>query len=162
MITSTSASTKIWSTIAVAVAVFEVITSHVALSKAEHEAAGINRQKFKPIPTPHRTACVQGLLRIQKAIQKSVNRSMVAQAFQNCGIYPFNLNTICNNCFVKVEHETRVKIQAALPSLAKTLLKQGELFGKDLLQFVVRDDEEYMISLFSNDALLFRVDAVLS
>jgi hypothetical protein len=86
----------------------------------------------KSLSSAHKRSILYGLLRIQKAIAASHTRDGVAQGFVNCGIWPFNLDTICNNCHNPPSLEVRVIIWQHLYKLARIMEAQGELLGNDL------------------------------
>jgi hypothetical protein len=74
------------------------------------------------------------LLRVQYAIQKSVNQKTVRESFRRVGIFQntVDFDVIMNNVKSNCAEATRKKIYAELPSLLEKFSIQGELYENDL------------------------------
>ena len=62
----------------------------------------------------------------------SIKNTTIQELFEATGIYPFNQDTIYNNVICLVPLEMKTKITVGLPSLAKVMQEQEELFGADI------------------------------
>jgi hypothetical protein len=117
-----------------------VIAQHYATTKnpgrAEEEEEEepsckvITKKPKTSMTSSHRHCVLYGLLRIQKAISKSISRSTVQDSFRLAGIYPFSLKQIMSNCKTDMNYADLNEIEGAIPALAKLIVKQGGAVGQ--------------------------------
>lgn len=83
----------------------------------------------------HKKMAVEGLIKIQLALQNSMNRDMICKSFARCGIYPYSTAQILNQCKTKIDISEEEKIFRSLDRLVEQMKDQGELFEKDFEAF---------------------------
>jgi aromatic ring-opening dioxygenase LigB subunit len=72
-----------------------------------------------------------GLLRVQLALQCSMKPHMIKESFQACGIYPYSLDKIINNCKVTISKTQYSIINRCMPELIQIMELKGEISEAD-------------------------------
>ena len=100
--------------------------------RTTEEARAVGNDTTETLSSIHRTHILHGLFRIQKSMKGVVGREIVQHAFRDCGIYPFDLDTICNLCDKPPTLAEQKVVESNLERLSGIYEEQGELFGEDL------------------------------
>jgi hypothetical protein len=111
----------------------------------------ISKTPKTSMTSSHRHCVLYGLLRIQKAIAKAISRTTVQDSFRLAGIYPFSLKQIMSNCKTDMNYADLNEIEGAIPGLAKIIVKQGELWGKDIRKWI---PQMHLPGLYDKDGLV--------
>jgi len=101
-----------------------------------HNSSFANTQKM---PAAHKKMGMNGLKRVQLALNTSLNSIAVRNSFDKAGIYPFNLRKICLQCKTpfteaEIEHFTQ-----CLPELETILQNNGEITDQQLKDLGLAD-----------------------
>ena len=87
------------------------------------------------LPYAHKKMAVEGLLKVQLALQNSMKRDMVCKSFAMCGIYPLSASQILNQCKTKIDTAEEERIMKSLDCLVERMKVQGELYEQDFDDF---------------------------
>jgi len=88
-----------------------------------------------PMSYQHKHMAVHGLLKVQLALQMSMNRNTIRKSFDICGIYPYNSNKMLAQCSAKFTLDEQNLIFTAVPNLAPIIGTKGELTNEDFDAF---------------------------
>lgn len=103
----------------------------------------------KQMTSLHMGSASKGILRIQLALMRSINSTVIIHSFKKTGVWDydlkppgFNINTIFGNakdyCGECLTPDDIVKITAALPALVNELREKGELFETTFDNYHIR------------------------
>lgn len=104
-----------------------VFNNHNTAVRESFIRNGGNLNNYIAISTIHCKMAKDGIIAIQHSFAKSVVRSTIRDSWADIGVYPYDLNTIMDQCKTPTTKEERSIISAALPELAKKFSEDGEL-----------------------------------